>query len=431
MQKIQKMLSIFLVLAIGLLLFANSAQALQFTEIKVNGVEYNSNYDVIHVDREDTVDIRVELFGDNGTEDRVRVKAWIGGYKYDNIEDTTNMFTVLGGTLYVKNLKLEMPEDMNSQDDYTLHIEAYDNAGYSEIDQEFTLRVTPIEDVVKIQDVIINPGLSVEAGKPIYVTVRAKNFGENKQDDVRVKVSIPELGISTRTYINELCSLEEYCDGDNDEEDSASSGELMLKIPETVKEGTYELLVELEYDRFHKSTSETYLLNVESKSKTTTTSSTTDMDRIIAVDTATQEVSQGKGVIYRITLANLGDKTETYNIEVSGVETWGTSRVDPNYVVVEKDSTGEAFVYIAANENAVEGLHMFTAKIKANNEVVKEISLGADVNDNERLSLTQILWIVFGVLVLVVLILGIILLVRGSRDNSDSEEPINEGQTYY
>jgi len=431
MQKIQKMLSIFLVLAIGLLLFANSAQALQFTEIKVNGVEYNSNYDVIHVDREDTVDIRVELFGDNGTEDRVRVKAWIGGYKYDNIEDTTNMFTVLGGTLYVKNLKLEMPEDMNSQDDYTLHIEAYDNAGYSEIDQESTLRVTPIEDVVKIQDVIINPGLSVEAGKPIYVTVRAKNFGENKQDDVRVKVSIPELGISTRTYINELCSLEEYCDGDNDEEDSASSGELMLKIPETVKEGTYELLVELEYDRFHKSTSETYLLNVESKSKTTTTSSTTDMDRIIAVDTATQEVSQGKGVIYRITLANLGDKTETYNIEVSGVETWGTSRVDPNYVVVEKDSTGEAFVYIAANENAVEGLHMFTAKIKANNEVVKEISLGADVNDNERLSLTQILWIVFGVLVLVVLILGIILLVRGSRDNSDSEEPINEGQTYY
>ncbi len=452
MQKIQKLFSMFVLLALGFLLCMNTAEALEFTEIKVNGVEYINTNDIIHVDRGDDVEIRVELVGidsaictlsPNCDEERVRVKAWIGGYKYDEIDDSTNRFTVLEDTTYVKTLNLKIPHDLEATDDYTLHIESYGPQGESIKDELFTLKITPIEDMITIQDVILNPGLNVKAGKPLYVTVRAENLGENKQEDVRVKISIPELGISTRTYIDELCSTE-CCNEDSDDccneddETSSSSDELMLKIPENAKEGTYELVVEIEYDRFHKTTKETYLLFVEAEgTEDTTTPGSNDNDvavkRLINVDTATQEVEQGKGVIYRVTLANLGSQTETYTLEVNNVDAWGTVRFDPSFVVVEKDSTGEAFVYVAANENSVEGLHMFTVKIKTNDKVIEELSLGTDVKAKSgMLDLTQILWIVFGALVLLVLILGIVLLVKRSGEDSDTEEPsMSEGQTYY
>ncbi len=436
MQGTQKILSIFLVLFVGLLFCVNGAHALTFEEIQVNGVEYDSSNSIIHADRGDTVDIRVELKGSTEDEERVRVKAWIGGYKYDDVEDSTNRFTVLSDTVYVKDLSLVIPNDIEATGDYTLHVEAYGPEGESIKHEQFTLKITPIEDLLTLQDVMINPGLSVEAGKPVYVSVRVENQGENKQEDIRVKASIPKLGLSARTYIEELVS-NEFCDAfdcDDDEETSQTSDELMLKIPENTKEGTYELDVEVEYDRFHKSVKETYLIYVEGAEKeAVSTSEDSEVKRIVNVDTATQEVEQGDGVIYRITLANLGDNTETYNLEVSDVETWGTVRVDPAFVVVNKDSTGEAFVYLAANENAADGLHMFTVKVKSGEEVVKEISLGADVKvKHNKLDLTQALWIVFGVLVLLILILGIILLIKRSGENSDAEEPsMSEGQTYY
>ncbi len=434
MQRIQKTLSIFLAFVVGLVLVANSAYALTFEEIQVNDVEYEAGNSIIHVDRGDTVDIRVEMKGGAVDEERVRVKSWIGGYKYNEIEDATERFSVLADTLYVKNLELEIPHDMEATDDYTLHVEAYGPQGESIKHEQFTLKVTPTEDLVVIQDVIVNPGLNVEAGKPLFVTVRAENQGENKQEDVRVKVSIPKLGISARTYIDELVS-EEFCDQfdcDDDEETSESSDELMLKIPEDAKEGTYELNVEVEYDRFHKSTSESMLVFVEGK-EVVEDEDEGEVKRVINVDTKTQEITQGeKGVVYRITLANLGDSAETYNLEVSDVGTWGTARVDPSLVTVQKDSTGEAFVYVAANENAVEGLHVFTVEVNKDGQTVKEITLTADVKEGKSgLELTQALWIVFGVLVLIVIVLGIVLLIKKSGEEETEEPSMTEGQTYY
>jgi len=427
-----KLFSIFLVLVLSVLFSVGAASALTIQEVKVDGVELASDSQIVHADRGETVDVTVQLKGGSTDEDSVRIKAWIGGYKYDEVEDVTSQFKVLADTVYVKNL--EIPEDMDSTEDYTLHVEAYGPTG-DEVEYDslsFTLRVTPVQDLLGIQDVIFNPGLSVKAGNALYAKVRVENTGDNKQEDIRVSMNMPALGISVRDYIDELVS-EEQCDVsdcDDDEETSATSNELMLKLPESVKTGTYALEIVVDYDRLHESVRKVFLLSVEGRELV---DEQTQINRIISVDTATKEVDPGKGIIYRLTAANLGAQTETYTVEVSGVDTWATSRVDPALVTVASDSTGELFVYISANENAVPGLHMFTVKVKSGDTTVKEFNLGADVKEVAKagtLSLASILWMVFAVLVIVVAVLGVILLVKRSKEDN-AEEPSTEAQTYY
>ncbi|MBS3155182.1 hypothetical protein J4404_01650 [Candidatus Woesearchaeota archaeon] len=432
MKNITRIFSIFLMLVLSIVIFANAANALTIQEVKVDGVELESNSQLVHADRGETIDVTVQLKGSSVNEDSVRVKAWIGGYKYDEIEDMSSQFKVLADTVYVKDLELELPEDMDSTKDYTLHVEAYGPTGDEVEDSlSFTLRVTPVQNLLDMQDVMFNPGLTVQAGNPLYTRVRVENMGDAKEEDIRVSINIPALGVSTRDYIDELAA-DETCtisDCDDTEETSGTSNDLMIKIPDNAKTGTYELQVLVEYDRLHESTQKTYLLNVEGKENVDTEAK---INRIVNVDTATKEVDQGKGVIYRFTLANLGNDAETYNIEVNGIESWGASRVDPAYVTVAPDNTGEVFVYISANEDAAAGLHMFNVKVKSADSIVKEFNLGTDVKEAQvnKFDITSILWIVFGVLVLVVVVLGIILLVKRSGKD-ETEETSAEAQTYY
>lgn len=429
MKTITKMFSVFLILVLSVLVCVNAANALTIQEVKADGVELASDSQIIHADRGETVDVTVQLKGGSTDENSVRVKVWIGGYKYSEVEDVTSQFNVLSDTVYVKNLNLQLPDDLDSTQDYTLHIEAYGPLGDEVVTPlVFTLRVTPVQDLLDVQDVIFNPGLSVQAGNPLYAKVRVENMGDNKEQDVRVSMNIPALGISVRDYIDQLVSVNG--DTDNDNKRTMTSNELMIKIPDNTKTGTYELDVIVDYDRLHESVKKTYLLNVEGKE---IVEEQTKINRIVSVDTATKEVDQGKGIIYRLTAANLGTQTETYTVEVSGVDTWATSRVDPAMVTVASDNTGELFVYISANENAVPGLHMFTVKIKSQDTVVKEFNLGADVKEvsTNKFDWASILWIVFGVLLVVVVVLGVILLVKRSKQDDAEEPATGEAQTYY
>jgi len=429
MKQTTKIFSMILVLAMSLVIFAGAAHALTIQEVKIDGVELASDSQIVHVDRGDQVDVTVQLKGSSSDEKSVRVKAWIGGYKYDQVEDVSSQFNVLADTVYVKNLELDMPEDMDSTQDYTLHVEVYGPTG-DEVEYDslsFTLRVTPVQNLLDVQDVIFNPGLTVQAGNPLYAKVRVENMGDNKEKDIRITMSIPALGISVRDYIDQLVSVNEDTDSDN--KISMTSNELMLKIPENTKAGTYEVQITTEYDRFHESVKKTYLLNIEAAE---ITSEKQEISNLVSIDSATKEVDQGKGVIYKLTIANLGSKAQAYNVVVSGADTWATSRVDPAFVTVMSDSTGETYVYVSANEDAVAGLHMFSVQVMSGNTLVKEFNLGADVKEiaKSKFNLSLALWIVFAVLVIAVVVLGIILLVKRSREEG-AEEPSTEAQTYY
>src|SRR3989344_8992606 len=91
--------------------------------VEVEGVE---NPNLVNIERGDSLNVRVELMANSNCED-LKVKAWIGGYEYDDIEDSTPLFDITSGVTYVKNLVLEIPYDINAEDSYTLHVEAYND----------------------------------------------------------------------------------------------------------------------------------------------------------------------------------------------------------------------------------------------------------------------------------------------------------------
>jgi uncharacterized membrane protein len=207
----------------------------------------------------------------------------------------------------------------------------------------------------------------------------------------------------------------------------------MIKIPEGTAAGNYDLNVDVEYGKGHEVVSEKYTLVVDGQ----TTVQESEEETMISIDTQTKKISQGEGAIYKVNIANLGAKANTYSLEVSGESAWGTSRVDPALVIVKADETSEAYVYISANEDATQGMHMFTLTIKSGSQVISETSLGIEVAESKKVPTTSwksvkyVLAGVFVVLLALLVILAIALLVKRLKGSSEEEPSTTEAQTYY
>lgn len=428
-----KLFSMILVFLVGLVCITGVANAdssnYDISSVEVNGAEITGTTSV-YAERGEDVEIEIRILGTGDVED-VIVKAWIGGYEYDDVEDKTSMFDIVDGVTYVKELNLEIPGDMDGSEDYTLHVEVYDDDDEEEQSYNLDLWVEESRHKLKIQDVIFRPSATVNAGRPLFTTVRVENIGEKKEEDIKVTVSIPELGISTRDYIDELVSVE---DDDDDEETSQSSDELYLTIPEDAETGEYDVEVEVEYNNGHDKVTQKETISIEGVEKKAET------EAVISMDTTTQQIAQGEEKAYMIMFANLGEQKEIYSVEVTGTETWADSRAEPAFLAVDADSTGELVVYLQAKEDAVEGTHPFTVKIMSGTDVVKEVNLNAEVTAKAVAASGLRIGLQIGFAVLVVLLVILIIVVAfrriGGGGFEEEEKPLEpettaEGQTYY
>ena len=420
----KKLLSVFLVLVIALsgISFAGAATAVQLVPFKIVDVDIDgtdmSDVNTLYVERGETLNIRVEvqtssLIKDvDYTVDDVRVKADIAGYEYDDIEDTTEMFDMEGGVRYVKNLKLSIPEDIDASENYKLRVRVY-SQDY-EIDISYELRVKSQRHLLNIQDVIFTPGLVLNTNQPLFTTVRVENMGDKKEENVRVEVSVPELGRSGITYIDELVSVE-----NDDEETSASSDTIYMDL-RGAKSGIYELFVKVEYNRGHDEVTKSYQLVIDGATAASG----------FIVESAEKSISSesGQGIVYKIDIANMGSDAKSFTAEVSGLN-WGNYRVDPTPVVVQAGSNGEMFIYVSPNEDVI-GQNTFTVNVKEGSNVVKTINFEANISKekSEWSNVLTGLEIGFVVLLIILVILGIILAVTRMNKKED-EEPL--GESYY
>lgn len=418
-----------LLLSIFALVLSNSvsAQTFDITDIDIEGMNMQLGGDdtIVYVERGDTVNIRVEIEALNDSED-VRVKAWIGGYEYDDIEDVTSMFDLTAGVTAVKYLNLEIPEDIDASDEYTLHIKAYDQN--DDVEEEYTLMIEEQRHLLNIQDVIFSPGLSLDKDTPLFVSVRVKNMGDKKEDDIRVEVAIPALGITQVDYIDELAAHE---DDEDDDEDSDSTDMLFLDLS-NAEPGTYTLNINVEYNNGYSEVSESYDLTI------TGAEAGVISEDVIDVANKVKIIAQGESAVYKVDIANLGSQAKTYSAEVFGLDTWATARVDPSFILVQAGNIGELYVYVSTMGDATTGQHMFTVKVKEGSDVVKEINLEANVTPK---TVTPSAWsnvikgleIGFIVLLIILVILGIIIAITKMKGTSEETltSGTGEGQTYY
>lgn len=437
-----KKMSAILVLVLGVLVLSTTALATDMQvknfEVKVDDITAASG-SIINVERGQEVPIEVKFTPDLVDYKDTRVKVWIGGYEYEDIKAVSDIFDAEQGVTYVKNLKLTIPEDIaikdsgDQRDMYTLRVEIYNDDNSYE--KSYTLRVKEQRHRLVIQDVLLRPGSTVSAGQALFATIRVQNLGDKEEKDIKVTVSAPDLGIAQSTYIDRLTAHENA--DENDLVDSMSSEEIYLRIPADAKTGFYSVKVDVEYSAGHEVVSATGKIYVQG---TAAEAVTPEVEKtVVGTDATTKTVKQGDEVAYKVMIANMGSTPQIYSVEVSGEKLWGVSRIDPAFVKIANDATGEMYVYIKANDNAQVGKQMFTVKVKVGDTVVDEKTLTADITAKEVAapvtqvgSLRNALIIGFGVLVVLLIIIGLIVLFnRMSREEEPGEIPSSEGQAYY
>ncbi|MBI5002998.1 putative S-layer protein [Candidatus Woesearchaeota archaeon] len=424
-----------------LLLVAIFAMASVSAQIVIDEVEFDddevspsSSTEITNFERpQDGVEVKVHFtYEDNAdgvsdSMDEVEVEVELTGYddSNDRVRDTEYVDEVKEGETYVERLTLDFPWDM-TQDYYTLRVYICPRSGDC-VEETYELDIEAVEHGFAIKDVDFSPGLTVEAGRALLTTVRVENFGDEEDNEgVKVKVSIPELGLSASDYLDEV-----------DEDDSVSSEELYIRVPSGTAAGIYDVEVSVTYDDGDETVTEEYSLTVTAAEEATATEEAVESKTVITVGPEAQDMTAGQGgAVYPITLTNAAGEAKTYVVSVSGYDSWGSVRIDPsNVVVLGQGETQTVYLFVSADEEA-SGSYTFAVTVSAGSEALKQMLLTANVEGapaaeetSSSDSVKKGLMVGLAVLAILLVILGLIVVVNKLRQ--DDEEDEKESKTYY
>jgi len=398
-----------------------SAQNLDILYVKINGEEFDQTLDIgnhttnLQVERGEDLDIKVRVKA-KANVTNVQVEADIYGYRYSHREEdlvsaTSKTFDMSSGDVDTIELELEVPVRMDKK--YTLlRIRVGDEDGLS-YENVYQLHVVGVdeEDAVIVKDYSFSPSSTIAAGRAFTAMVRVQNIGDDDLDDVKVIVSIPELNVRDSEYLDEL---------EADEKETLE--EFLLRIPDCASPGVYDVEIEVEFDEYESAT-ETAQITVLSGDSCVVQAAE---GKTVVTVPETQEVSAGSEVAFPIMIANQGTSARTFTITVSGVETWGTSRLSPSsVVVVPAGDSKTVYLYVEADEDAAgEKVFMTTVTSEDDSEA---IPLTANVVAGEGAAgLKRGLEVALVVLVIILIIIGLIIGFNKLRGQDE------EGaQTYY
>jgi hypothetical protein len=416
------MLAVFAIFAMA----SVSAQIVTIDEVEFDDDELNpsSSTSIANYERNQEIEVKVH-FTALTADDEVQIEAELTGYEDGSIRDTEYVDEIKAGETYVERLSLNLPWDMDYEY-YTLRVYICPRAG-SCVTETYELDVEAQEHAFVIKDVDFSPGLTVEAGRALLTTVRVENIGDETDDEgVKVKVSIPELGLSASDYLDEV-----------DSDDSTSSEELYIRIPSETSTGSYNVEVTVTYDDGDETVSEDYTLTVTGVEAEETTEETPVESRsVISIGPQSQDMTAGQGgAVYPIVLTNAAGDAKTYVISVSGYDSWGSVRLDPsNVVVLGEGETQTVYLFASANEDA-SGSYTFAVTVTVGSET-KQMLLSANVapaqvaqETSSYDSVKKGLEVGLIVLVILLVILGLIIVVNKLRNSDDEDD--EKSKTYY
>ncbi len=237
--KYVKNLFVFL---LTLVLVSSVASALPVTidKFELDGVELTPDSTTrLNLERDMEYPVKIMF---TPTEDLVNVEftLFISGYEYSRLADSTRTNDYRANVTYTKRMTLELPSDIE-EDDYRLRLLTTDrNSNESVFD--YYIKVDTVKHKLDITDVVLSPAGQVESGQALYANVRVENNGRMGEKDVKVTFSIPELGVKTSAYIEEV---------EAGEEEELEDGVTLL-LPDCAGEKEYAVQVSALYDSKHK-----------------------------------------------------------------------------------------------------------------------------------------------------------------------------------
>ncbi len=404
-----------------------------YITVEVNDVDLDDSV-TKNLQKTDELEVLVTLkiTGKTSITEDVQIEAELTGYDKsdkDKVTDETDTFDVKPDQVYDKRLNLELPVRFE-QGKYSLKIRVDDKT--DSVTFTFPVEIDTEQHLVEIRDIVLSPENEVKASRALLVTARIKNRGEKEEEDIKVKASVPALGISASDYIDELGY--EDCDKDDDDcDDSTTSEELYMRIPDCAEPGEYTVRVCIEYDDGDEEECKTTKTNVvESDTCVAPVEEPTVGKTIITIGPETQDIAKGGSAMYPITIANQGAESKVYSIGVDSAD-WAEFSVTPsNVLVVGAGESKAAYISVTPKSTAT-GLQVFSATIKSGENVLKQVPLRANIaGAAPTVGLGRIkkaLEIGLVVLVVLLVILGLIIgfnKLKGSEEESEGEE-----KTYY
>ena len=376
-------------------------------EVRVNSVEVADD-DVLQVLNGESVEVELQLFAQENVEDS-RFRIFIEGYEHDTILSSTDIFSVKEGRTYVKTLNVQLPSDMQSQEDYKLRIEgANDLSGLTY--KEYTLYVDTQRDRVDILDLVTTPSSGVEPGQNVIANVRLKNRGQQSQDSVKVSVSVPELGITESSYVSNI-----------DNEEVTTSDDMLILVPETAKAGQYQAEVSLTYNDGYTSTVEEFTFNVLAPK-------IAEEKNLLVSYSNNVELEAGKTTSFDIVVGNPNTNAKPISLSVED-GAWADVSVSPSLAMIAGGSDNVYTVSVTPR-SAVEGEKTLSLTVKEGTQVVDTL----EVNTYVESSQFDLLNILLAVLIIIGIIILIALIVAIARRRNDSNDEVSEdfdSEEYY
>lgn len=407
-----------LVLILAMFAFPVHADSANFdiTKVEVGGITVNQG-DVVYAERGERVPVVVFYQGAYDPADEnvgrvydVRAVASIEGYEYGVVDDSSDLFQILPSVSGKKTLWLQIPSDIDASGEYDLRVEL---RGAQEDERAtFSLMIEEPRHSVEIYDVLINPESNIKPGQPVYVNVRVENMGDNVENNIKVRVAIPELDISDSAFVDELITSQDL---NQDKvvyakKDAATSKTLVLIVPEDAEAKDYELEVAVDYNRGHSVAKKVYTVSVAKGGSVAGAS-----EVMVSVDSIIKSANAGESVAYKMSVANLGAAPKVLTFEASEGAT-----VTPASITLQPNKVAEVSVFASADASKT-----FSVKVLENGKVLDEKVLTLNVQNVAGADFARkALQYGFFALLIVLVILGIVVLAKrlsGSREDEGIE----------
>jgi uncharacterized membrane protein len=393
-------------------------EAAVYTQEEVDNVSSIDDLDGVVVEEGAEVEFEVVVAATSTQED-VQVEVEIRGYEYsdyEDLDDRTELFDMdVGGTgesTRRKHLSITLPQQLE-KDRYFLRV-TVDDKDSAAIVRYVVLQIEPARHDLTIADVAFSPGNSVTAGRSLLASVLLANNGDKDEDDVKVTVEIPQLGVQATEFVDVVAT-------DDNNVDYEDVPEMFLPIPATAAAGEYQVVVTATYDNFEQ-VSETYTLRVVADERFAQGSDTL----VLAVGPEVQNIAAGQTATYAVALTNAGVGSQAYVLQAMAGD-WATASLSSSLVVLTPGGNDVVYVQVTPDSNTVAGEHLVSLVISSGDEVLETVQLRANVVPGvaDTFSLRNGLEIALIVLVVLLVIIGLI--VGFSRLRRDEDEE----QTYY
>lgn len=425
-------LAIFLVAALAAV--ASAAQVpIRIDNVKIDDVDLQENAsNRLDIQRGQEVEVEVKFTALQVVKN-LQMESFLSGFEYSDIAPltaTTRVFDADENVTYVRRVRLRISDEVE-EDDYKLRVMFTDRFN-QELIKTFNLKIDVPRHGFKVEDVVFFPDGPVEAGKGLLATVRMENKGERDERDIRVQVSIPDLGVSGVDYIDEV---------KHDREKSTE--EIFIKIPENAKSGKYAVRVDVDFNQLHDHITAVRDINVLGSAASqrdadsgSSSARPQEPKTVITVSSQLESVTLGKegGVLFPITIVNNDEGARTYTISADG-GSWADIKVAPSSTMIIDRGEAKLFsVYVTPKEGAQVGAQSVTVKVMANGKTLKEIPLTANVLPpvSTKPDVVRLLEVVFIMLLVILVVVGLVISFR-RRDapQAAAEGSDSDMQTYY